>query len=68
MTQTKQKSFIEAVTNTAIGFVISLAATFVVLPLVGVQSSGAQNLLITLCFTVISIARGYLVRRWFNKR
>ena len=66
--QTKKQSFIEALTNTAVGFLISLAATFVVFPLVGVESTGAKNILITLFFTGISILRSYILRRLFNKK
>lgn len=66
--QTKTNSLIEAVTNTSVGFIISLAATFVIFPLVGVESTGAKNIVITLFFTIISILRGYIVRRIFNKK
>lgn len=66
--QTQKQSFIEAITNTAVGFGISLAATFVVFPLVGVATTPFKNVLITIFFTVISILRGYIVRRWFNSK
>jgi len=66
--QTKKQSLIESLTNTAIGFVISYASTFLILPLVGVQTSAGTNLVITIYFTVISILRGYVIRRWFNKK
>jgi uncharacterized protein YneF (UPF0154 family) len=39
-----------------------------VLPLFGIQSTVLKNLGITVCFTVISILRGYLIRRYFNKK
>lgn len=64
--QTKKHSLIEACSNTAIGFVISYASTFLIFPLVGLQSSSGKNLLITIFFTVISILRGYFIRRYFN--
>lgn len=64
--QTKTHSFYEALSNTAIGFLISLAATFVIFPLVGLPTSPGQNLAITCFYTVISIVRGYVIRRWFN--
>lgn len=65
--QTKKNSLIEAVTNTAVGFGISLAATFAIFPVMGIESSPSKNLVITLFFTVISILRGYLLRRLFNR-
>lgn len=66
--QTKKHSFYEAFTNTAVGFVISLTATFAVFPLVGMHATVKQNILVTLCFTVISIVRGYVIRRYFNNK
>jgi high-affinity Fe2+/Pb2+ permease len=66
--QTKKQSFIESLTNTFVGFAISFAATFLIFPLVGIQSSGAKNFVITLFFTVVSILRGYVIRRYFNKK
>ena len=66
--QSKKQSFIESITNTAIGFVISLAATFIIFPLVGFESSLSKNLIVTLCFTIVSIARGYFIRRFFNNK
>ena len=66
--QTKKQSVIESLTNTAIGFGVSFASTFLILPLVGVKTRAGTNLIITLYFTIISIARGYVIRRWFNKK
>ena len=66
--QTKKQSFIESLSNTAVGFLISLAATFIVLPIFNVHSTFSKNIGITICFTFISIIRSYLIRRYFNKK
>lgn len=66
--QTRLSSFIEAVINVAIGFVVSLALTALVLPAYGHQVTFGENLQITGIFTIASIARSYAVRRWFNAR
>lgn len=66
--QTKKQSLLESLTNTAIGFVISLASTFVIFPLVGFESSASKNIIVTLFFTAVSILRGYLIRRFFNTK
>ena len=66
--QTRLSSLIEAVINVAIGFVVSLVLTAVVLPAYGHDVTWSQNLQITGIFTVASIARSYCVRRWFNDR
>jgi hypothetical protein len=66
--QTKKQSFLESITNTAIGFGISLAATFLIFPVVGVESTGTKNVIITVFFTVVSITRSYFLRRYFNSK
>lgn len=68
MGQSKFSSFIEACINTAIGFMTTLVLAPVVYPLFGHAFTLAQNLGITAIFTIVSIFRGYAVRRWFNSR
>lgn len=68
MNQTKLGSLIEAVINTAIGFLITLGLTPIVYPLFGHSFTLAQNMGITAIFTVASVLRGYAIRRWFNQR
>lgn len=65
MTQPRLVSFYEAVFSTAIGFGLSFVVGQLVFPLYGWQISASQNLQITLIFTVLSIARGYAIRRFF---
>lgn len=66
MLQSRKLSLIEAVTNTAVGFGISLASQLVIFSAYGVTLPLADNIAITCWFTGISIARGYLLRRAFN--
>jgi hypothetical protein len=67
MQQTKLESFLEANVNTAIGFIVSLTFWhFVIVPVWHLPVHFADNLIITGLFTAISVARGYVVRRWFN--
>jgi hypothetical protein len=67
--QSRTDSFMEAVTNTAIGLVISTIANYFVIPAVlGVHMTHAQNVALASIFTVISIARSYTLRRVFNGR
>ena len=68
MEQSKFGSLIEACINTAIGFMTTLVLAPIVYPLFGHSFTLAQNLGITAIFTVMSILRGYAVRRWFNAR
>ena len=64
--QTRRSSFIEALINVVIGYGISFTANALVLPHFGFHITVSQNLLIGLIFTIISIARSYCIRRWFN--
>lgn len=50
------------------GFVVSLAFwTWVVVPVWNLPVQMSENLQITAAFTVISVARGYVWRRVFNR-
>lgn len=69
MSQTRSGSMVETLINVAIGFVISFFANMAILPLFGHGSPGfLNNLGMTAVFTVLSIVRGYVIRRWFNQR
>jgi len=65
MSQSRLSSFAETCLSIAIGFVVSLILTALVLPAYGHAVTFGQNLQITGIFTIASIARGYLVRRAF---
>lgn len=64
--QTWWGSIVEAKANIAIGFGVAMAANAVVLPAFGYPVTVADNLGITLVFTVISVVRQLVVRRFFN--
>jgi hypothetical protein len=68
MNQTRLGSFIEAWINVAIGFAINFVANLLILPLIGFHISIGQNLFIGVLYTIISVARSYVIRRWFNAR
>lgn len=66
-TQHHMDSFMEAVCNQAVGFVIAMATyVFIINPLFDLQSSAAESFWIVCIFTVISIIRGYVIRRLFD--
>lgn len=64
--QTKKGSAAEAVANTAVGWTINYTANMLVLPLFGFNVTYIQAFWIGVIFTVISLARSYVLRRWFN--
>lgn len=68
MSQTRIGSLIEAFANVCIGFGINFCANLLILPLFGFHISLTNNFLMGLLYTVISVARSYCVRRWFNAR
>ena len=65
--QTKRRSFIEAVTNVLIGYLVAVISNLIVLPLFGYQVSLFDGFAIGVVFTVISLIRSYVIRRLFNK-
>jgi len=66
--QTRLSSFIEALFNVAIGFAINFVANMLILPLIGFHITPGQNLFIGVLYTLVSVARSYTIRRWFNAR
>ena len=66
--QSKMDSLIETPTNVGIGWFISFIANMLVLPLFGYNINLTDGVLISIIFTIISIIRGYVVRRWFSSK
>lgn len=66
MRQTRWGSLAETVFSTAVGFGISWVANMVVLPMFGFKISSSQAFWVGVIFTVISVIRGFLIRRFFN--
>jgi hypothetical protein len=66
--QSKRQSRIESVTNLVSGVVISLISMYIIFPIVGINIGINENIIITLYFTIISLFRSYIIRRYFNKK
>ena len=67
MAQTRLGSFAESWANIAVGFTINFTANWLILPLFGFHSLTLEkNFAIGLLYTLISLARSYCLRRWFN--
>ena len=67
MSQTKTHSFIESLTNIAIGYTVALVSQLLIFPFYGIHISIGDNIAIGAWFTLISIIRSYVLRRWFNR-
>lgn len=61
-------SLVESCTNIAVGYLISVATNYVVLPLFGYQTTVVESFQIGAIFSIVSIARSYILRRIFNAK
>lgn len=65
--QSRLMSLIEAWANVFVGYWVSVAANYIVLPWFGFHVSAGQAIGIGVIFTAISLVRSYLLRRCFNR-
>ncbi|HZJ93134.1 MAG TPA: hypothetical protein VFD09_08660 [Thiopseudomonas sp.] len=66
MQQTRIESLLESIVNIVIGYVVALISQLAVFPMVGIEVPITTNLVIGFWFTLISLVRSYVIRRWFN--
>lgn len=59
-------SAVESVANVAVGYLVALVATAVILPAFGYRVTASDAAGISGLFTVVSLVRSYLLRRLFN--
>lgn len=64
--QTRKASMVETLLNTALGYGVALSAQIVVFPWFGINIPLSSNIAIGVIFTIVSIARGFLLRRAFE--
>ena len=67
MNQSRTMSAAESVANVLIGYGIALITQVVVFDALEIPVSLGQNLCIGVVFTVVSLIRSYLLRRFFNR-
>jgi hypothetical protein len=60
-------SLVEAATNIVVGYVLAIATQIVVFPWFGIATGLAEHLTIGLAFVGVSLVRGYLLRRLFER-
>jgi len=66
--QSRWGSFIEAWINVFIGFWINYVANLLIFPLFGFHITLTENFVMGLMYTLISVARSYVIRRYFEGR
>ena len=64
--QSREDSFLEALTNVVLGFLLALVTQATVYPLFGIATTIATDSTIAVIFTLVSLIRSYLVRRAFE--
>lgn len=66
MNQSRFMSLVESFANIAVGYVVALLSQIAIFPMFGIHVTLGDNLAIGAWFTVISLVRSYILRRWFN--
>lgn len=66
--QSKLQSLIESFINILIGYVTAILSQILIFPLFDINIPLQDDLLIGIYFTVISLIRSYLIRRFFNRK
>ncbi len=65
--QSPEFSALEALTGTVVGFVLSIGMQRLLFPSLGLDLALAENALVSSAFTALSLVRGYVLRRIFNR-
>lgn len=65
--QSRLASLAEAAANVAVGFLLALGLQVVLMHAYGIEQDLWRDLQITCLFTVLSLVRGYVLRRLFNR-
>ncbi len=60
-------SLVESLANVLVGYSIAVGTQVVILPLFGLHTSLPDDLAIGAVFTVVSIARSFVLRRMFER-
>jgi hypothetical protein len=67
MTQSRRMSLVEAATNVIVGYALAVGMQIVVFPVFGIRIALGDQLATGLAFTGVSLLRGYVLRRLFER-
>lgn len=67
MTQSRRMSMVEAATNVVVGYALAIVTQIVVFPWFGLETGLKEHLTIGLAFVGVSLVRGYVLRRIFDR-
>ena len=60
-------SLVESAANVIVGYVLAVVTQIVVFPLFGIEAALGEHLAIGFAFVGVSLARSYLLRRFFER-
>ena len=66
MKQSRVMSLVESIANVAVGYGFAVVTQILIFPVFGLHTTLAQNLKMGAVFTVVSIARPFALRRFFE--
>lgn len=64
--QSRKASITEALASTLVGFLIALAMQYVLWAAYSIHATASQTIQVTLWMTLVSVLRGYCMRRLWN--
>lgn len=64
--QSRFMSLVESVANVFVGYSVAVVTQILIFPIFGLHTTLTQNLKMGAVFTVVSIARSYVLRRLFE--
>lgn len=67
MRQSRRMSLAEAVANVVIGYILAVATQVAVFPLFGIRIAISDDLAIGGIFAAVSLLRGFILRRVFDR-
>ena len=66
MKQSRLMSLVESIANVIVGYGVAVITQILIFPIFGLHTTLAQNLLMGLAFSLISVARSFALRRAFE--
>ncbi len=67
MTQSRAMSLVESAANVIVGYVLAVITQIVVFPLFGIEAALQEHLTLGAAFVGVSLIRGYVLRRLFER-
>ena len=66
MKHSRLMSLVEAIANVAVGYGVAVVTQILLFPFFGLHTTLGQNLAMGGIFTIVSLARSFLLRRFFE--